>query len=124
MIATRLEAAFDSDSRRRGLLGRTAFADGSALIIAPCSSIHMFFMQFAIDVLFVARDGRIVKVCRVVRPWRIAVSWGGFAAIELPAGTTERSGAQRGDYLKVVARASGTSVAASGDRHDGPAKRQ
>lgn len=101
-VATRLEAAFDSESRRRGLLGRTAFEEGAALIIAPCSSIHMFFMQFPIDVLFVARDGRIVKVCGMVRPWRIAVSWGGFAAIELPAGTTARTGDRPGDYLRVI----------------------
>jgi uncharacterized membrane protein (UPF0127 family) len=100
--AISIETAFDSPSRRRGLLGRVDFPRGAALIIAPCGSIHMFFMRFAIDVIFVARDGRILKACSNVRPWRIAGAWGAFAAIELPAGTVDRTGARRGDYLEIV----------------------
>lgn len=62
ILASRLEAAFDSRSRRRGLLGRAGLEAGAALVVAPCNAIHTFFMRFPIDLLFVTRDGKIVKL--------------------------------------------------------------
>ena len=70
-LATTVEAAVDSASRNRGLLGRDSLAPGHALVIAPSNGIHTFFMRFPIDVIFVARDGRVVKLARAVKPWRI-----------------------------------------------------
>ena len=63
-----------AQTRNRGLLGRSSLAAGYALILAPCSSIHTFFMQFAIDVVFVDRDGLVLRARPAVRPWRIAGS--------------------------------------------------
>jgi len=103
LLAASLETAFDSRSRNRGLLGRDRLEEGAALILAPCSSIHMFFMRFAIDVLFVARDGRVVKVHHAVRPWRVAFGLGAFAAIELPSGAAALAGVQPGDVILVTA---------------------
>jgi uncharacterized membrane protein (UPF0127 family) len=103
ILASSLEAAFESDARRRGLLGRESLDSGAALIIAPCSCIHMFFMRFAIDVLFADRDGCVVKACRHVKPWRVAGAWGAFAAIELPVGAVDVSGTREGDYLEIGA---------------------
>jgi uncharacterized protein len=102
-LATRLEVAFDSKARRKGLLGRDSMSGGTALVIAPCSSVHTFFMRFSIDVVFVARDGRVVKVRRRVEPWRIAAALSAFAVIELPAGTLDKSDIAPGDALSVVA---------------------
>ena len=99
LLATNLETAFDSRSRNRGLLGRDCLHEGAALILAPCSSIHTFFMRFAIDVLFAARDGRLVKAHHAVRPWRVALGLGAFAAIELPAGTAALAGVRPGDLI-------------------------
>ena len=90
-LATSLEVAFDSKARRKGLLGRDGMPAGSGLVIAPCSSVHTFFMRFPIDIFFVARDGRVLEVRRHVPPWRIAVSLSAFAVIELPAGSLTRS---------------------------------
>jgi uncharacterized protein len=100
-IADQLLTAFDSAARNKGLLGRDSLPEGTAMIIAPCSSIHTFFMRFPIDVAFVARDGRLVKVCAAVRPWRIAVAVGAFAVIEMPAGAFARSDTTRGDLLSI-----------------------
>lgn len=99
VIATRLEPAFDSATRRRGLLGRTAFAAGTALIIAPCNAIHTFFMRMTIDVVFVSRGGQVLKTYSDLPAWRIAFALRGFAAIELPAGTIERADLRRGDHV-------------------------
>ena len=63
VVAHRLLAAFDSASRRKGLLGRRSLPDGQAMIIAPCRAVHTFFMQFSIDILFVSKDGRVLKTC-------------------------------------------------------------
>jgi uncharacterized protein len=55
VLADQIATAFDSESRRRGLLGRDGLPPRSALIIAPTNAIHTFFMRFAIDVAFMSR---------------------------------------------------------------------
>jgi uncharacterized membrane protein (UPF0127 family) len=101
-LATTIETAFDSAARRRGLLGRDMLPDGAGLIIAPCNGIHTFFMRFAIDVVFVARHGRVVSVRRGLNPWRLALAPRAFATIELPVGAIEASGTRAGDDLEIV----------------------
>jgi hypothetical protein len=100
-VASTIELAVDSRSRRQGLLGRDRLDPGAALIIAPCSSIHTFFMRFAIDVIFVARDGRVLKTCGAVGRSRIALRLGAFAAIELPAGAIAQADVKRGDMVQL-----------------------
>jgi uncharacterized membrane protein (UPF0127 family) len=106
VVAGAIEPAFDSKTRNRGLLGRAGLDDGSALILAPCSSIHTFFMRFAIDVLFVARDGRVMKMYSALPAWRVGFAFGAFAAIELPAGAAAASDTRPGDTLALASRTS------------------
>ena len=101
-LAEHLELASDSKARTRGLLGRAGMADSSVLVIAPCNAVHTFFMQFTIDVVFADRAGRVVKVCRQLKPWRIGAALGAFAALEFPAGVADRSGVVKGDRVEVV----------------------
>ena len=98
-LASSIESAFDSATRRRGLLGRDALDPDAALVLAPCSGIHTFFMRFPIDVLFVRRDGVVAKVCGSMKPWRIAIAFGALAVIELRAGAA--AGIERGDVLTI-----------------------
>jgi uncharacterized membrane protein (UPF0127 family) len=84
-IATDVEMATTRAERRRGLLGRDALDPSAALVISPCSSIHTVTMRFAIDVIFVDAEWRVLKVARNVRPWRIALCAGARVAIELAA---------------------------------------
>ena len=102
MLATTVEMAFDSASRRKGLLGREGLAAQSALVIAPSSGVHTFFMRFAIDVVFVARDGAVKKTYEQLKPWRVALAVGAFAVIELPAGALRSADTQRKDLLRLV----------------------
>ena len=104
VVADRLMTAFDSASRRKGLLQQDSMADGSALIIAPSNAIHTFFMKFAIDVAFVTKDGRVLKTRTAMSAWRIAASLRAFAVVELPAGALARADITRGDRL-VIRRA-------------------
>jgi uncharacterized membrane protein (UPF0127 family) len=103
IIAARtLEIAADSESRRRGLLGRTSLAGDAVMIIAPCNAVHMFFMKFSIDVVFTDRAGRVVKICAGLRPWRIAVAPRAFCALEFAAGAVTKADTCVGDRLEIV----------------------
>ena len=99
IVAGRLESAFDSSSRRKGLLGRLSLAPDTALVLAPCSGVHTCFMHFPIDVVFVARDGRVRKIRRNLPPWRIAIALRAFAVIELGAGALAPSNTSVSDTL-------------------------
>ncbi len=103
IVARTIETAFDSPTRNRGLLGRSSLGDDRALILAPCSSIHTFFMQFAIDVAFVDREGQVLRVRKAVGPWRLQVAFRAFAVIELASGRLDRSDTRIGDRLHVAA---------------------
>jgi uncharacterized membrane protein (UPF0127 family) len=104
IVASALIPAFDSASRRRGLLKHDALPEGSAILIAPTNAIHTFFMRFAIDVAFVSRDGRVVKTRVALPPWRIAAAWHAFAVVELPLGALNRAGVRSGDVLRLESR--------------------
>lgn len=102
-IAHHLECAFDSASRRRGLLGRDGFDVGRAIVIAPCNAVHTFFMKFSIDVVFVDRGGTVLKTVVGLKPWRLAVCVSAFATIELPADTLGRVPLAAGSRVTVEA---------------------
>jgi uncharacterized membrane protein (UPF0127 family) len=101
-LAERIEVAVTRRDRRKGLLGRSGFEPSSALIIAPCFSIHTMFMRFDIDAIFVDDDGRAVKVVRDMTPWRIAVDPTAHAVVELPAGSLRDREIAIGDRLYLV----------------------
>jgi uncharacterized membrane protein (UPF0127 family) len=72
---------------------------GEALLLVPCKSVHTFFVRFPMDVIILDRRGRVVKVRRHVRPWRIvAPVVDGYATLELPGGTAE---VEEGDLLRL-----------------------
>jgi uncharacterized protein len=102
VLAADVLTAFDSASRRTGLLHHESLPEGSGLIIAPSNAIHTFFMKFPIDVAFVAKDGRVLKIRAALAPWRMAGALRGYAVIELPAGTLAGTGTERGDYLTIT----------------------
>jgi uncharacterized membrane protein (UPF0127 family) len=86
-------------ARTRGLLGRDGLAEDEGLLIEPAPSVHMFFMRFAIDVVFLDKERRIVGLAHTLRPWRVAGARKAVAALELPAGTALRHGLELGDVL-------------------------
>jgi len=70
-----------------GLMGRRSLPERHGLLISPCASVHTFFMRFPIDVIFVSRSGRVVKIVPAMKPWRTALGGSGaHSALELNAG--------------------------------------
>jgi len=102
LLAERVELAVTRRDRRKGLLGRSGLDPSSALIIAPCFSIHTMFMRFDIDAVFVDDNGRAVKVVREMTPWRMAVDPTAHAVIELPAGSLRDRQVNVGDRLYLL----------------------
>jgi uncharacterized protein len=91
-----------SGERRRGLIGRERLWPGGALIIPRCRQVHTFGMRFPIDVVFIDRSGSVVRVCRELSPRRLSP----FVprarrAIELEAGTVERTGIEPQDRIEI-----------------------
>jgi len=102
IVAEHVVGAFDSKTRRVGLLHHDRFPAGEGLIIAPTNAIHTFFMRFAIDVAFLSKAGVVVKISTALRPWRMSATFRAFAVLELPAGTLAQTGTIVGDTLQIV----------------------
>jgi uncharacterized membrane protein (UPF0127 family) len=101
VIAQEAECAFSLGQRLKGLLGRASLAANRGMIIKPCSSIHTFCMRFAIDVLFLDKDLRIIRLIKNIPPNRLSpIVWGSKMAIELPAGQASQTNTQAGDQVE------------------------
>jgi len=100
MLADRAGIADTSAKRNTGLLKHTTLEPGEGLWIVPCQSIHMFFMKFAIDVIFLTKHKKVLTVRRALGKWRIAVSLMAHSVLELPAGTLAATGTVKGDQLE------------------------
>jgi uncharacterized membrane protein (UPF0127 family) len=100
VVADRERWAKTPAERMRGLLDSPGLQPGEALVISPCNSIHMFGMQFAIDVLFVRKDGVVIRAIEAIRPGRLTrIYFTAKHTIELPIGAIAASQTQKGDQL-------------------------
>lgn len=86
-------------SRLRGLLGRKALATNEGLLISPCSQIHTLGMRFAIDVVFINKEGQVLAVRNAVAPARAASCKGARHVLELAAGSAAHFNIKKGDTL-------------------------
>lgn len=85
------------------MLDRQSIEPGEALVIERCRQVHTIGMRFAIDVLFINKGGKVVRSCRNLEPGRISpVACRARAAIELPAGTIEKTLTMAGDIIEIV----------------------
>ena len=103
-LAERCRIAASLRDRTVGLLATPSLEPGEGLLIERTQSIHMFFMRYPIDVVFVDRDARVRRTVAALRPWRV-VWWarGARDCIELPAGTAAGSRTEPGDRLEMTA---------------------
>jgi len=99
VVARNVGLATTRVARRRGLLGRDSLGASEGLLLTPCIAVHTAFMRFPIDVIFIDRNGRAVRVVPDVRPWRMTASLRAHAVIELAAGTAAATDIQVGDLL-------------------------
>ncbi len=101
VLAQQAQIASSLGQRMKGLLGKDSLAANEALVLKPCSSIHTFFMRFAIDVLFLDKNMRIIRLLENIPPNRLSpVIWASRMAIELPAGKIGQTNTQSGDRIE------------------------
>jgi uncharacterized membrane protein (UPF0127 family) len=101
VVGDRIRLASSMKERTVGLLNRSSLEPGEGLWIERAQSIHMFFMRFPIDAVFVDAAGRVTKVKPTLKPWRV-VWWakGARDCIELPVGAAARAQIAVGDLLR------------------------
>ena len=102
IVGDRIRVASSSLDRTVGLLRTPEVRPGEGLWIERSPSIHMFFMPYAIDAVFVSADGRVTRIAANLKPWRV-VWWarGARDCLELRAGAAAESGTQVGDELRI-----------------------
>jgi len=89
----------------RGLLGRDRLEAGHGMLfvrgrLEPFMWMHMFFMRFPIDIVFLDRTDRVVHISHTLKPWRVsAIVFGASRAIELEAGAALLSDTRVGDSI-------------------------
>jgi uncharacterized protein len=92
-------------NRALGLLVGAPLDLTEGLLIAPCSSIHTIGMRYAIDAVFIDRDGRVLRVCPDVRVGRMRFAPGARAVLELRSGMAAEHGLRPGVQLDELAPA-------------------
>jgi uncharacterized membrane protein (UPF0127 family)/CheY-like chemotaxis protein len=86
----------------RGLLGRDSLPAGEGVLLQPTWSIHTAFMQFPIDVVFMDRTLRVVKLVQGLRPWRATSTRHARAVLEMASGEIARCGIEVGNHLGLI----------------------
>lgn len=92
-------------TRIRGLLGKKTLPAGEGLLIVPCASVHMFGMQFALDILFLTRENVVADFVENLPPGKLYVARRDFgkahAALEVAPGIVAVTSTQRGDQIQM-----------------------
>jgi uncharacterized membrane protein (UPF0127 family) len=100
LVADQIDRAETFWTRLVGLLGHPRLAPGHGLLIAPCNSVHTFFMRFTIDVAFLDKQGNVVRTVANLKPWRATkIHPKAHATLELCAGALAQAGVLAGDRL-------------------------
>jgi uncharacterized membrane protein (UPF0127 family) len=108
VLAERLAIASSLWGRFRGLMGRPPLPVGDGLFLTGTNGIHMFFMRFPIDAVFVGKTGpdgarKVLSVHRGVRPWvgLVPLVRGADGVLELPVGAIDASATVPGDLVRL-----------------------
>lgn len=85
-----------------GLMLREGIAKDEALIFHNVNSIHMFFMRFPIDVVYLDKSNKVLKIKHSLKPWRMSSCVRAKATIELPSQKAKETAIEIGDSLEFI----------------------
>ena len=102
LIAACADIADTSVKRRTGLLKHTALNSGEGLWIVPCEAVHTVGMKFPIDVLYLSKKRKVLKIRKDMVRRRMSMCLMAHSVLELPAGTSAETGTQPGDELEFI----------------------
>lgn len=75
--------------RMRGLLLRPPLKAHQGLLITPCNSVHTFFMQYPLDLVYIDKTLQIIKIVHDIRPWRMSMAPAAWGVLELLGGSAQ-----------------------------------
>jgi len=102
VLAARAWVAESFFLRAKGLLFTKSLAAGAGLYLAPCKSIHMIGMAYAIDAVFLDKAGQVVGIAENIKPGHLSSYYSkASGCLELPAGTVASTGTKLGDQIDV-----------------------
>jgi len=102
VLGEQITVAGTSLRRLVGLLGKRGLEPGTGLLIIPSQAIHTVAMRFAIDVVFVDRDWRVIHLRPAMVPFRVTgLHWKARCVLELPAGVIAQTSTAVGDQLSI-----------------------
>lgn len=103
LLAEKVVVANTFFKRLRGLIGRRRLAPAEALWLRPCNGVHTWWMHYAIDVIFLDRELRIVKLVENMRPFRLTVPHrAARSVLEMSVHSISRAQLKVGDQLELV----------------------
>jgi hypothetical protein len=105
VVADRVVVAESILTRLRGLLGTRALPSRHGLLLRPCRQVHSFLMRYPLDLVFLDRNGRVLRRVSDFPPNRISpLVRGAEAVLELPAGALAETAVDPGDLLSIEPR--------------------
>lgn len=103
-VSTHLRPAHTHWTRMKGLLGTKDLPQGHGLWIRPCNQVHMYFMRYPIDLIFIDEDLRVVRLIEEQPVSSISPKVkDAHSVLELPVGAIRRAGVREGDVLMIEA---------------------
>lgn len=98
-----IETADTFFRRFLGLMGRKKLPPSTGLLITPCNSVHTMFMRFSIDVIYLDKDMKVLKIAKHIKPWiGLSACLKAESVIEMNAGEADRIGIYAGSRLVEV----------------------
>lgn len=102
IIGNKISYANTPYRRFIGLMGKKSLEDGEGIFLTPCNSIHMMFMKFPIDIIFLDRKNKILHITENIQPWKISrIVFMAQSVLELPVGTVQKTQTKIGDILTI-----------------------
>lgn len=101
-IVDSLKIADTFFTRFKGLMGTKELREGEGLLIKPCNGIHMFWMTYSLDIIFLDKDDKVVHLIEGIKPWKVSpIVEKSKMVLELPVGTIKKYSIKLGDTIYI-----------------------
>ena len=103
VITERARFARSFFKRMFGYMFRARIEADDALIFYSAPSMHMFFMRFPLDIVFLDKSNKVIRIFKSIGPWRLANCFQSKVTIEFSADVTTKIPIELGDILDISA---------------------
>jgi uncharacterized membrane protein (UPF0127 family) len=101
ILAYKAQTAYSFFRRLKGLMFTRQLPAGSAIHLHPCRSVHTYFMNYSIDVLYLDSEQRVIGMEEALHPGKAGRRYRKtVSVVELPAGTIRETQTMAGHALQ------------------------